>query len=154
MPLSLYIEGLDEFRNNVSNASGQINELVSEAMTQATEQVKNTAQDLAPFKTGNLKRSIYSDISNNGFTGTVHQDPNIAPYGAGIEFGTRPHDIVAVNKKVLADRSMNIIFGKIVHHPGNAPMPFMEPALENNLDIIQGFFHDAVQKLLDLMTGK
>jgi HK97 gp10 family phage protein len=47
-----------------------------------------------------------------------------------LETGTAPHVIEAVKAKALGDKGQ---FGKVVHHPGYAPRPFLRPAIHNNV---------------------
>src|ERR1019366_7757339 len=54
---------------------------------------------------------------------------NPVPYASIIEYGTKPHLIVAKNKKVLANFKEKKIFGKVVHHPGTKPHPMLRPAV-------------------------
>jgi len=51
-------------------------------------------------------------------------------YARAVEFGTKPHVIRAKNKKVLANKSKGIIFGKSVMHPGTEAQPYFRPALD------------------------
>lgn len=151
--ITVKIEGLDELKNGLDSAVSDIPQQINWAMVQSVNVVKNSAQDYAPYKTGTLRRSIYTDVQDNGFTGIVAQDPDVADYGVYMEYGTGPHIIEAINKRVLADQSMNLIFGKIVHHPGTAPRPFMSPAIEDNIDTIQGYFSEAVKRLIDTIAN-
>jgi HK97 gp10 family phage protein len=58
------------------------------------------------------------------------------------ELGTRPHVIkIGKTKKFLADGA--VVFGKVVQHPGQAPKPFLRPALDEN-----------AQKAVDAMAKK
>ncbi len=154
MPITLKIEGLDKFRDDVHRGAAEIPGQIRYAMAKAVNAVKNTAQPMAPFKTGNLRRSVYTEVQNNGFKGIIGVDANAAPYGIYMEYGTRPHAITAVNKRALANVRANIVFGKIVQHPGTAARPFMAPALEQNTDIIKGYFSDAILKIVQIMAGR
>lgn len=44
-----------------------------------------------------------------------------------VEFGTRPHEIIA---KLAGSLFLGGIFRKVVRHPGARPRPFMRPALD------------------------
>lgn len=153
MSIDLKIEGLEEFKGDVQKGADGIKDEVQKAMVNSVNTVKNTAQDTVAYKTGTLRRSIFTDIQDNGFTGIVGVDSNMAPYGAGIEFGTAPHIIVPVNKKALFWKGALNPYRK-VNHPGTRPNPFMGPALENSLAAIQQFFEEAMQTIIETMAGK
>jgi hypothetical protein len=57
---------------------------------------------------------------------------NYTPYGAYIEYGTKPHKIYpkASGGVLRFARGGSIVFARYASHPGNAPMPFMQPAAE------------------------
>lgn len=153
MSLTVQIQGLAGFEKDINAGAAGLQREVNSAMVKSVNVVKNDAQTIAPFKTGTLRRSIYTQIQDNGFKGIVAQDNNMAPYGIYIEMGTKPHVIVPVNAKALfwkgADHPV-----RIVHHPGFPAKPFMAPALERNLDNIQKYFEDAVNNVVAIMAGR
>ena len=153
MSITLTIEGLDQFKADVQKGADNIQPEIQTAMVNSVNQVKNEAQNIAPYQTGTLRRSIYTDIQDNGFTGIVGQDSNIAPYGIDVEYGTAPHEIYPVNKKALFWKGALNPY-RHVHHPGTRANPFMSDAINNSLDAIQGFFEKAVQNIVDIMAGK
>ena len=145
--INLQIEGLDEFRSDVSHASTTIRSEVNSAMVKSVNTIKNAAQINAPFKTGNLRRSIYTEIKDSGFTGIVAQDPNAASYGIYIEGGT---GIYAGGSRWLGNipgvgwRWIN----------GMMARPFMAPAINDNIDAVKGFFSDAAQAIVNKLARK
>ncbi len=151
--IALKVEGIDDFRKDVSIATSDIRKVVFMAMRNSVNIVKNSAQVIAPYKTGTLRRSIFTDIKDSGFTGIVAQDTNIASYGPIIEFGSKPHQINPVNKKALFWKGALNPY-KRVFHPGTVASPFMVPALEENLEKIKGYFDKAVLSLIKTMAGK
>lgn len=52
-------------------------------------ELQKKAQQAAPYDTGNLRRSIKLDVSDNGMTATVTAHAEYAPY---VEYGTRYMD--------------------------------------------------------------
>lgn len=141
----LTIEGLDEFRQDVSNAGSKLRSNVRWAMVQSVNIVKNSAQQLAPYKTGTLRRSIYTDVQQSGFRGVIAQDSAIASYGAHIEYGTKAHTISAINKKALFWKgAMHPV--RSVRHPGFRGKPYMLPALEQNVNLIKDYFSEALRR--------
>lgn len=151
--ITLKIDGLDRIQNQLAEGKQNIGSNIRWAMVQAVNAVKNTAQGKVAYKTGTLRRSIFTDIQANGYKGIIAQDFSVANYGIFIEYGTRPHDIIPVSKKVLADARQGIIFGKLVHHPGTMAQPFMQPALEDNLDRIKDLFAEAMFKVVRQIAG-
>lgn len=111
---------------------------------------------LVPRKTGNLGRSI----GLASLTAASVDTRAGANYAAFVEFGTRAHDIVPRNKKVLrfavganarlsgAPRSgAPVVFAKRVKHPGTRAQPYMVPgaqkAIEGIDDIVIGLWNAA-----------
>ncbi len=123
--INLKIEGLDTLKASFAQGADQIQEEVKSAMVQSTNMVKIKARDLAPYKTGALQKSIFSKIEDNGFTGVVAQDLNVAWYGYFQEYGTR--------------------FMK--------GTPHMRPAFEQNVAAIESIFEKAVDNVLEKIAN-
>jgi hypothetical protein len=153
MALQVQIQGIEEFKADVAGASAELRKQAKWAMSQSVNVVKNTAQNTVNYKTGTLRRSIYTDITSDGFQGSVVQDSSIAPYGIDIEYGTRAHEIVPVNKKALFWKGALNPYKRVMH-PGYAGKPFMQPALENNLQAITDYFSTALKNVVLKMAGK
>jgi len=154
MTLQLTIQGLTEFQGDIANAvSSELPKQVKWAMVQSVNAVKNSAQGMVAYKTGTLRRSIFTDVSDTGFQGKVTQDSSVAPYGIYIEYGTAAHAINPVNAKALFwPGAAHPV--KRVMHPGTSARPFMTPALENNLDTITAYFSQAIKNVVLRMAGK
>jgi hypothetical protein len=98
-------------------------------VAKVTRQVLNRAKVLAPVRTGRLRASGKMDlkITDIGPTGSV---TFTVRYAEWVHDGTRPHIIRAKNKKVLKFRvGGDVIYRKLVHHPGTEPRPFLARAL-------------------------
>jgi len=87
--------------------------------------VRDDAVRQAPRASGDLADSIGVERVDD-FHRQIGSD---LPYAAAQELGAQPHTIVARTKKALANRETGQVFGKVVHHPGNAPQPYLRPAL-------------------------
>lgn len=79
-------------------------------------------------------------------------------HGHLVEFGTKPHTIVAKKKKVLANRELANtlafdVFGRKVNHPGAKPNPFMEPAFNDVKGQIEPTIIAALQKAVKKHSG-
>lgn len=81
----------------------------------------------APWRTGFLAGSIVKDVGD--------LEASISPlasYAVFVEKGTAPHLIVPVNASVLAFEGAGgeLVFTRLVHHPGTKPNPFMRRAAD------------------------
>lgn len=92
-------------------------------------QIVQTAKEkTAPIRTGNLKRDI--QIINYDKSSVTIGNTQTAPYAKHVYFGTRPHVIEAKNKKCLANKRLNKVFGKRVYHPGTKANPYLLNAVQ------------------------
>jgi len=153
--LSLEIPGLDALLSDVKGGVSALPNLLFQAMVASTNTVADDAMAVKSgrFKnqTGNLRRNIFRRVDSYA-QGVVYVGSG-APYGVYVEFGTGPHIIMPVRRRVLADQRANIIFGTIVHHPGSQPYPFMQPAIDDNRDKVQQIYADMSAKLVSMMGG-
>ena len=101
-------------------------------------------------RTGNLRRSIFSGVEDNGDTIEIWaKQSGDVKYGAIHEFGgkTAAHEILPVKAKALHFIvGGKEVFAKIVHHPGSV-MPersYMRSSLEDMKDTIIAGLKDAV----------
>lgn len=62
--------------------------------------------------------------------GTDATTPDGHPYPLDVELGARPHVIASHGDYPLRNRHTGQVFGKVVHHPGNDPQPFIRPSLD------------------------
>ncbi len=120
------MEGVEAMLANIKSASESIKTKVKEQVFDSANAIRNEARSLVPVKTARLKNSIGVNFDNAGFSATISTD---VEYAQSIEYGSRPHVIEVKNAKVLTDGVH--FFGKKVNHPGNRPMPFMNPAMES-----------------------
>ena len=101
-------------------------------------QAEREAKQRAARRTGNLQRSIGSQVVNET-TGRLFARAGYAPF---VENGTGPHDITPNAKKALrwagstrltgspVKGASDVHFARRVHHPGTAPAPFLKPGAE------------------------
>ena len=109
--------------------------------------VVQRAQEKVPRKTGNLARTIrVSEVDEVGQRiRVVAGGTTQVGYAADVEFGTRPHVIMPVRRKVLAWGGARRLsgslrtgaspefFAKRVNHPGTRPRPYLRPAASEAL---------------------
>lgn len=145
--MEITINGLDELVQGAQDALNAFPDELSNALALTINDIQQAAVDFAPFRTGALRQSIlpFMDSNTSGRI-TVGQ-----PYGIFVEMGTNPHDILPINKKALMwDGASHPV--KVVHHPGTAAEPFMEPAFEEGADIAQEYFQEAADNLMARMA--
>ena len=99
----------------------------------------------APWKSGNLARSIVKEVEADSAVIRV-----LARYGIYVVGGTAPHVIRPAGASCLAfrARSGEIVFTRLVRHPGTKPNPFLERAAEKTRDQVDAVFADLFQELI------
>lgn len=103
------------------------------------------------------KRSIGLDQTDLGlFVGPTRKAPDpkmIKPVTRmlWVEEGTKPHTIVAKNRKAL---KMGYLFYKSVEHPGATPYKVLQPALNATSGQVEQRFYDGLDRFLDRTLKK
>lgn len=129
--MSIQFEGL----NDVLNAlDGPVNpEKLKAALTRACLLVERSAKQKAPKDNGDLRRSITSEVRENGedIEGVVYTPLEYAPY---VEFGTG----LFAEEGGRTDVPWNYQDDEGEWHStsGMKPQPFMRPALDENREEI------------------
>ena len=126
----------------------ELDRAMDQAMDLAVDIVAEDAKLRAPDKTGELKQSIGTRVAGkfaaDTLTGVVSAG---APHALPVEDGTRPHVIRPKHRRALRFPVIGgpggFAFAKKVDHPGTAPKPFLEPALDSKADEIVDLFRDA-----------
>jgi len=116
---------LEALRDRLNRAKSGINAAVMTDMDKAAEQVKEQMRQLVPVDTGTLRDSIA--VVKDG--GSYHIGPVGVEYAKYVEYGTKPHVIMAKPGGVLAFQSGGgTAFAKSVKHPGTKAQPYIQPA--------------------------
>lgn len=104
-------------------------------------------QDRVPVDTGHLKNTIGVDFDDDGLGWEAGPT---ASYGAAVEYGAKPHVIRARNAKALhwVNEFGDDVFRKVVHHPGNAPQPYMRPAFEAAIEPVPNLLEQVAKRAL------
>ena len=99
----------------------------------------------APWRTGKLARSIVKEVED-GEARIVA----LAPYAKFVIEGTAPHEIRPVNASVLAfkARSGDMVFTRLVRHPGTKPNPFMQRAVDKAQEKVEETFAELFVELI------
>jgi len=99
----------------------------------------------APWKSGNLARSIVKEVEGDSAVIRV-----LVRYGIYVVAGTAPHVIRPAWASCLAfkAKSGEMIFTRLVRHPGTKPNPFLEEAAEKTRDKVDAVFADLFMELI------
>ncbi len=100
----------------------------------------------APWRTGYLAQSIVKDV------GILEASIKpLASYAVFVENGTAPHVIRPVNASVLAfeGSSGEMVFTRLVRHPGTQPNPFMRRAADATEGQVLSVFDELWQELTE-----
>ena len=133
--MGITIKGGDAFKKKLQDLAAEYPEVMDQALDDTADAMSLDAQRMVPVDTGRLRASI--NVKRDFLIKAIGTN---VEYATDVEFGTGPHEIVAKNKKVLANKKKGIIFGKKVKHPGSKPRPYMRPAFENNRRRVAEFF--------------
>ena len=109
---------------------------------------KYTVKGIVPWRTGFLAQTFQAQLSS----GMLRWFPT-ASYAPYVEFGTKPHTILPVNKKALywpgADHPV-----ASVNHPGTKPNPFMERIIAAAQSDIDAMFGTALQQITQAIAAQ
>lgn len=130
MKLTVELKGLDKLINEVVDEQA-----LSQALGRACALVERSAKEKAPKDTGELRRSITSEIRGN--EGVIYTTLEYAPY---VEYGT---GLFAENGgRTDVPWCYQDDKGEWHSTSGMKPQPFMRPALDENreqiIEIIKG----------------
>ena len=109
---------------------------LKEALNESCLLVENTAKENCPVASGQLRNSITSNVS--GETGEVGTNVEYAPY---VEYGTGVFNHGRMTPWRYQDAS-----GEWHTTTGQAPQPFLVPALDSNRDKILNIFKEKVKE--------
>jgi hypothetical protein len=110
---------------------------------------KFTTAATVPVRTGYLVQNWAFEVGN--LQARWYPKASYAPY---VEFGTGPHEIKAVNKKVLANTQTGQVFGPLVHHPGTKANPFMERIVASSQPDIETLFGQALDQINEAIASQ
>ena len=123
-------------KNNKQQILQEVDRLIGVKLEKAASLVEKSAKDNCRPHWTKLKPSIKRIVERRkAFVGTNLE------HGPYIEAGIRPH--VIEPKKAQALHFFvggDEVFTKRVQHPGFAPIPFLRPALESNVNEIRKIF--------------
>lgn len=92
--------------------------------------VVNRAKILCPVDTGRLRASIRGRASRTWTLRPQFTVSSNVDYASMVHDGTRPHTIRPRTKQALKFTvGGQVVFAKVVHHPGTRARPFLDRAL-------------------------
>ncbi|WP_040192094.1 HK97-gp10 family putative phage morphogenesis protein [Clostridium culturomicium] len=139
------INGIDSLMKKLNALGGNVNKVLEISISKQTKLIQGEAKDLCPVDTGDLRKSIFTDVnvSSSKVTGKVFTNNEYAGY---VEFGTGrvgettpvadkyPGELAYKQDKWLA----NIPDVGLRYVAGQPAQPYMYPAIKNNEDKILG----------------
>lgn len=116
-------------------------------VAETLREVQADARAFAPKRTGALAASITVDMDESGLGGDVGPTVSYAPE---VEYGAEPHLIRAHDggSLVFAGPDGELVFPEVVHHPGNAPQPFLGPAFDRRAPQLEDRAGDIGERFL------
>jgi hypothetical protein len=105
-----------------------INRKIDIAIQKGAKEIQSYGRRVHRFKrqSGDLQRSISIRFNRQAHAASIFLDTGVAYYAGYVHGGTRPHEIVAKNKKSLLFTSYGRnVFRKKVFHPGTKPDEFL-----------------------------
>jgi hypothetical protein len=131
--VSMHVEpsSLNRLLGSFGQLDIETNTYLAEIINTNAHRVEGFAKSNVKVKTGRLKGSIHViDATPDHLEAKIVADTD---YAWGIEKGNPPHVIVPVNALALHfEIEGEDVFAMSVDHPGNPPMPFMEPAYKEH----------------------
>lgn len=125
----------NEVSQNLSEfIKSDLSKYLTDAMAEACSIIQGAARSKAPSDTGNLRRSIDFEVSDDGTEGCVFSNAEYAPY---VEIGTGIYSSKGSGRKTPWRYEGRDGW---VTTRGNEPQPFLEPAaIENQSEISKAF---------------
>lgn len=150
MIYKIKIKGLKELEEKFGRLEGaDFRMRLKRTMRISAGFVKTRARQIVPVDTGSLRRSITEDISysNNRIIGIIEPKE---PYGAAIEFGTKPHFVpVGALKRWANKRGINpYALAVSISRKGTKKHPFMFPAFRQTKNRVIKEFKNLIDYLL------
>ncbi len=139
------INGIDSLMKKLNALGGNVNKVLEISISKQIKLIQGEAKDLCPVDTGDLRKSIFTDVnvSSSKVTGKVFTNNEYAGY---VEFGTGrvgettpvadkyPGELAYKQDKWLA----NIPDVGLRYVAGQPAQPYMYPAIKNNEDKVLG----------------
>jgi phage gpG-like protein len=125
---------------DLSKYSAKVQAGVKKESVRAAYSIDSKAKNTCPVKYGHLRQSIHVETQIGALMVVIPENGAVVgtnkQYAASMEFGSKPHIIRPINKKMLRWWNGNMfIFAKEVHHPGTKGFFFLTRAAESERPI-------------------
>ncbi len=150
---TIKIEGFDRLQKKMEMLTGTgLQRQLERAMDVSMRLVRTTARDLVPVDTGALRRSIQYNVVSSLRSGVKGEIGPREPYGADVEFGTKPHKVSAVALSSWAKKKgLNpYAIAKGIERKGTKAHPFMYPAVDRSIEAVKDIFSKVIDYILSL----
>lgn len=159
--IKVTVQGIGPLTAMMAIAPEQVTQEMTKAMQKSVLTIEGEAKRLVPVKTGNLRRSLHSEVKPifGGVTGIVGTPVDYAPdveLGTGI-YGPKKQPILiqAKNAKALKIPTPDgIIFRRSARVPGMKPRPYLRPAFDSKLRDVEGYFRQALQNVVRRLASR
>lgn len=120
----------DDFLRSFDRALTRIGDRIETAVADTVDDAYDAAVWACPVDTGRLRSSIYRTVRRSAASVLGEVGTRGVSYAAVVEFGARPHEIVAHGDGMLRfeGRDGQPVFRKRVWHPGTRPYAFLRGA--------------------------
>ena len=119
--------GLAEAMQRLRTLEANADKILQKALIEGAMMIQGTAKLLCPVDTGQLRNSIVvAPLPRGAVIGTNLE------YAAHVEYGTGPAGATAGGQKTYKSKGWRFkdhVTGKWVHSNGQAPQPFLYPAV-------------------------
>lgn len=154
MKMDVKIDGLDELIRDIKKAGGDAKPLVTAALANSTEEVKQQVRQRAPHAFGTLQRSVLPEVRYPIGEVAVNE-----PYGKNVEEGTGPHtppheaiERWSAKKGLPSGISWAIV--NTIKKRGTKAQPFFKPGWEASQSFIAEQFDKVTERLVTALAGR
>ncbi|WP_099335805.1 HK97-gp10 family putative phage morphogenesis protein [Clostridium cadaveris] len=154
------INGVDSLMKKLTELGGNADKVLETSIAKQTKLVQGEAKDLCPVDTGDLRKSIVTDVkaSQTKITGKISTNNEYSNY---VEFGTGKKGEASSGDKYPGPLSykqdkwrVNIPDVGVRWIEGQPAQPFLYPALKNNEDLIKKNIKEDIKKEIERLCKK
>lgn len=167
MAVTMQIQGLKEFMDDLGATPKLITSVVGKAMEEATKRIKNAVQDKLDNEKitnkGDLKRSVQAEWSSSqgkvyvGLKRGIYIERGTGPYA-----GHSPYFIGKRGREALEDwarlklgkSGMGFVLARSIGRKGIRPHPFFFPTVEESMDTVGKIFAKIPEAIVRTLAGK
>jgi HK97 gp10 family phage protein len=153
MSLTVQIEHLDQFINDVKKAGGDARPLVNAALTNSATRIQRNIRQRAPHRTGALQRSVQYEV--NYPSAKVEVEEKYGQYieqGTGV-YGPKGTRITPKTAKAMRWNGIGgVVFAKSIK--GMKARPFFKPGVEESQLYIRDSFRSVTERLVRELAGR